>query len=444
MHVLPQLRKLERRYANELQVISIHSPKFPTERETANLRKAVLRLRVEHPVLNDRDFQAWQAYGATAWPTMVFIDPAGNVIGMQPGELTAEILTPIVEHWLTQYREGGLLTGPPLDLVREHERGSGLAFPGKVEYDSASGRLFVADSNNDRILVADLDGAVVRVVGGGGIGADDGPPERATFNQPQGMTVADGALYVADLENHLIRRIDLESWETVTVAGTGEQSRQAPRLNRALAEPLNSPWDVASYDGRLYIAMAGFHQLWLLHPDGSEVGPWAGSGAEGIVDGPRERAELAQPSGLAVGPNGLTFADSESSAVREVTAGTSGRVVTFVGRGLFDFGDADGSRDQARLQHPLDVAWVGDDLFVADTFNHKIKQLFPRMGSVTTLCGGEGYADGPLEGARFNEPGGLCAGPGRSLIVADTNNHAIRMIDLDAREVRTIPISVER
>ena len=167
--------------------------------------------------------------------------------------------------------------------------------------------------------------------------------------------------------------------------------------------------------------MAGFHQLWLLHPDGSEVGPGPAPGRRASVDGPRERAELAQPSGLAVGPNGLTFADSESSAVREVTAGASGRVVTIVGRGLFDFGDADGSRDQARLQHPLDVAWVGDDLFVADTFNHKIKQLYPQLQSASTLCGGEGYTDGPLERPSFNEPGGLCAGPDRSLIVADTN-----------------------
>ena len=87
MHVLPQLRKLERRYPTELQVVSVHSPKFPTERKTENLRRAVLRLRIEHPVVNDAEFLVWSLYSANAWPTMIFIDPNGDVIGRHAGEI---------------------------------------------------------------------------------------------------------------------------------------------------------------------------------------------------------------------------------------------------------------------------------------------------------------------------------------------------------------------
>ncbi|MCZ6706762.1 MAG: alkyl hydroperoxide reductase [Chloroflexi bacterium] len=436
------MRKLERRYPGKLQVVSVHSPKFPTERETEALRAAILRLRIDHPVVNDADFQMWQTYDNRAWPTLLFVDPKGNIIGKHEGEIVAESIDGLIRQWIEQYDQNGDLVGQPLDLTPENAAGSGLLFPGKVHYDDKTGRLFIADSNHDRIVVSNLDGDVEQVIGGADIGRNDGPADVATFNQPQGLALGEGGCWVADVENHSIRRIDLKTWETVTMAGTGTQSYVRPQRGAPMATALNSPWDVAVHDGTLYIAMAGSHQLWSMPLTANDVGPWAGSMAEGIVDGPRAEAELAQPSGLAIGPSGVTFADSESSGVREVTFADE-RVQTFIGRGLFEFGDQDGDRDVAKLQHPLDVAWVGDDLYVADTFNHKIKQVFPGMQQVRTLTGGLGMADGPLSDARFNEPGGLCTGPGHSLIVADTNNHRIRLLDLDQQDVRTIPIDLD-
>ena len=193
--------------------------------------------------------------------------------------------------------------------------------PGKVGWDDASQRLVVADTNNDRILIADLSGAVSLVVGGGEPGLVDGSAAAARFHQPQGVCIDGDAIYVADNENHAIRRIDLPSGEVSTIAGTGIQMRAWARRHAPPAQTdLNSPWDVAVHDGQLYVAMAGIHQIWRMelgHPD-APIATWAGSRAEGIVDGPRVRAELAQPSGLAVSPDGLTFADSESSGVRQV------------------------------------------------------------------------------------------------------------------------------
>jgi len=443
MHVLPQLRKLERRYPTELQVVSVHSPKFPTERKTENLRRAVLRLRIEHPVVNDAEFLVWSLYSANAWPTMIFIDPNGDVIGRHAGEIEAESVVPLVEHWLEQYRDSGLLATTPLKLAREQPTESALSFPGKVAYDAASERLFIADSNRDRIVVGRLNGTVDRIIGGSDIGAEDGSPDIATFNQPQGIAIADDALYVADTENHLIRRVDFTTWKTTTVAGTGAQLRQRPMHGPAREQALNSPWDLAERDGTLYVAMAGIHQIWAMELCSDEIGPWAGTIAEGLVDGPRDRAELAQPSGLSLGADTLTFADSESSAVRQAELGPGGRVDTVTGTGLFDFGDRDGDAASARLQHPLDVAWLDDELYVADSFNHKIKRIYPFTRSVKTLCGGEGYADGTLAEARFREPGGLCRGPGRSLIVADSSNHVVRQVDLARGSVRTVPLQLQ-
>lgn len=441
--MLPQLRKLERRYADTLQIVSVHSPKFPTERETENLRQAILRLRIEHPVLNDADFKYWQTFGARAWPTLYFIDPRGNVIGIHEGELTEDMAAPLIDGWLAEYEDEQILTRKDLGLVRETGRDSALSFPGKVAWDDASERLVVSDSNNDRIIVADIDGKVSQVIGGSEAGFTDGSASEARFNQPQGIEVYGDYVFVADNENHALRRIDLRDGSVTTIAGTGEQARMMPSGEPAIRTALSSPWDVAVHDGDLYIAMAGIHQIWRMplgdHAgDGSYVGPWGGSGREGIVDGPRMQSELAQVSGLAPGPTGLAFADSESSGVREISWDPDGRTTTFIGKtgqgGLFHFGDADGGRSVAKLQHPLDVARVGDELYVADTFNHKVKQVYALTENVNTLVGGHGAALGNFSEVQFDEPGGLTNGPGRSLLVADTNNHRIVQLDLESRQ----------
>ena len=450
--MLPQLRKLERRYADTLQVVSVHSPKFPTERETENLRQAILRLRIEHPVLNDADFKYWQTFGARAWPTLYFIDPRGNVIGIHEGELTEDMAAPLIDGWLAEYESEQVLARRDLSLVRETGRDSALSFPGKVAWDDQTGRLAISDSNNDRIILADIDGNVSHVIGGSAAGLRDGSASEAQFNQPQGVTFYGDFLFVADNENHALRRVDLRDGSVDTIAGTGEQARMLPQGEPASQTALSSPWDVAVHDGDLYIAMAGIHQIWRLPlgdaaGSGSYVGPWGGSGREGIVDGPRMQSELAQVSGLTVGPSGLAFADSESSGVREVSWDPDGQVTTFIGKtgqgGLFHFGDVDGGRSTARLQHPLDVARVGDELFVADTFNHKIKQVYPLTEQVNTVVGGHGDALGSFTDLQLDEPGGLTNGPGRSLFIADTNNHRVVLLDLETRQSREIVLNLD-
>src|SRR5262249_2910871 len=149
-------------------------------------------------------------------------------------------------------------------------------------------------------------------------------------------------------------------------------------------------------------------QLWTYDLAAGTVAPFAGSAREGLRDGPRAEAWLAQPSGLALGAGTLYFADSETSAIRAVDL-ASGGGGTPAGTGLFDFGDVDGVGDQVRLQHPLAVAVDGDGLVVADTYNHRLKRLDPRTRACRTWTGtGEpGLEDGALDAARFYEPSGL-------------------------------------
>jgi DNA-binding beta-propeller fold protein YncE len=441
MHVLPDLKALERKYPRDLVVVGVHSAKFPHERETDAIRQSILRYEIEHPVVNDQAFQVWRSYAVRAWPTLMVVDPEGYVYGAVSGEGHLEDLDETVAHLAERARAEGRLNESPLSGIIERE-GAGataLAFPGKVLADEATGRLFIADSNHNRIVIADLVGQVQAVAGAGAQGAADGTFDVATFHHPQGMAADGEALYVADTENHLIRRLDLRQGTVETVAGTGRQARGPGGAGKGRDVALNSPWDLARAGRELYMAMAGSHQVWVMDLDTAEVRPFAGTGREALMDGPREMGALAQPSGLATDGKVLYVADSETSAVRQVELGARGALRTLVGLDLFEFGDVEGVGSQVRLQHPLGVALAGGTVYVADTYNHKIKELDPATGACQTFAGTgrPGFDDGPAAEAEFREPGGLSVAGGR-LYVADTNNHAIRVVDLATREVETL------
>ncbi|HVF10955.1 MAG TPA: hypothetical protein VNA16_09145, partial [Abditibacteriaceae bacterium] len=198
-------------------------------------------------------------------------------------------------------------------------------------------------------------------------------------------------------------------------------------------------WDLQLVGSTLFIAMAGPHQIWALDLNTKRVAPYAGSGAEARRDGGLTAAAFAQPSGLATDGQRLFVADSESNIIRAVDLPEHGNQVrTLAGGDLFDFGDVDGNGNAVRLQHPLGAAFKDGVLYIADTYNHKIKTLDPLSGRVQTfLGGGRGNRDGAQP--QFYEPGGLSIA-GDKLYVADTNNHAIRIVNLETKTVATLAL----
>ena len=413
MHVLRDLKTLEARFPDELVIVGIHSPKFTNEKNTDHLRRILIRYEIEHPVANDADMAIWRRYGAQAWPTRIIIDPAGNLVGTAMGEGNLEGFVSAIRTVVRVFDERGEINREllPLDLERRRHQDRPLLYPGKVLADGASNRLFISDSNHNRIVVADLAGRVIETVGSGFAGDADGIFTQARFRRPQGLALDGQLLYVADTENNKVRVIDFESRVVHTLGETA----------------LSSPWDLALKKGILLVAMAGVHQLWVIDLLHDQAFPYAGNGQEARADGPITEASFAQPSGLALQGDTLFVADAESNCIRLVALPPVNTVATLAGGDLFEFGDADGKGDRARFQHPLAVAVDGNRVLIADTYNHKIKALDPRNGAVTTIA--EGFA----------EPGGLSVA-GRTLFVADTNNHAIKTIDLDTRKVSTLEL----
>jgi sugar lactone lactonase YvrE len=432
LHVLPILRALEERHRDDpLVVIGVHSGKFDEERDPARIREALGRHDVRHPVAVDDGRRLWHAYTIRAWPTLVLVRPDGIIAWTASGEPDPAALEARIAEELAAARRAGTLArhrserGPVPVPAREQ----GLRYPGKVAV-APDGGLAIADSGHHRVVVAASDGHTLAVAGSGRRGFVDGRFEAAAFDDPQGLCWDGELLWVADTQNHALRRIDLRAGMVETVAGTGRLGggRFPDRPAPARSVDLRSPWDVVREGDTLYVAMAGMHQIWTLDLGTEIFGPWAGMGVEALIDGPLGAAAFAQPSGLALsedssGRRWLYVADAESSAVRAIDI-EAGRVMTLVGEGLFDFGDVDGPGglgERARLQHGLGVAVGRGGLVVADTYNHKVKRI-------TITGGGPREVHTVYRGAGelvLAEPGGLGWAPDGSLVVADTNHHRL-------------------
>ncbi len=437
MHILPDLAFLEHKYANDPVVfIGVHSAKFTNEASPETIRAAIHRYEIAHPVVIDDEMKLWQAYSIRSWPTVVVINAQGYVVGSVAGENNRDALDQMIAQSLAQGRADGTLAAQPMQIERDGfvRSASGLAFPGKVFADAELRRLFIADSNHNRIVIAEWPDAsgrakVVRAVGSGEIGAADGSADQATFHHPQGLVTGQGNLYVCDTENHLIRKIDLETYDVSTVVGTGKMTYDFAGGRMGRQQGINSPWDVVREGSTLYVAMAGQHQIWRIDLPVGFSRALAGTGRENIADGPTETSAFSQPSGICMMGGKLYVADSEVSAIRCIDLATE-RVSTILGEGLFSFGDVDGVFPKAKLQHPLGVTAYGASLLVADTYNHKIKLVDPAARSARTILGdGKPGTQTPAGGPAFFEPGGLCVAADE-LFVADTNNHRVIQLNL--------------
>jgi thiol-disulfide isomerase/thioredoxin len=415
-HILPDLHRLDQKYGNQLVVISVHSAKFEREGEAKNIRDAVLRTNIEHPVLVDKGMRVWDEYTVKAWPTLVLVAPDGRVANQLAGEGHYDELDKQIGSLVSTFRARKELNETPLKLTLERAKTAQtpLFYPGKVA--ASDGVIVVADSSHNRLVVSDQSGTTLATIGSGEAGLSNGSFQTATFWNPQGVFVDGEKIYVADTNNHAIRLVDLAAKTVSTLAGTGKQAAYMATGGPAKTSALSSPWDVLRVNDALYIAMAGNHQIWRLDLKSNVVAPWAGDGNEARRDGNRQSASFAQPSGLASDGKNLFVADAESSCIRRVDFAT-GQVQTLAGGDLFDFGDRDGVGNAARFQHPLGLALQDGQLYISDAYNGKVKQLDPATGRVKTVLSG------------LAEPGGL-AFDGNRLLVADTAHQVVKSVDL--------------
>jgi thiol-disulfide isomerase/thioredoxin/sugar lactone lactonase YvrE len=390
LHVLDELRPLEEKYGDAIVVIGVHSPKFEHERDPEALAAAVERYGVHHPVVDDGDMHVWQQYAAKAWPTLAVVDPEGYLVASMAGEGHAEGLARLIDELITKHEANGTLHRGDGPYVPPPAPESLLRFPGKV-IELPSKNLLVSDSARHSLVELSPDGErLVRRIGSGVRGEPFSEPQGLVLLPASVAAIAGYDVVVADTVNHQLRGFDTGTGEVTLVAGSGRPWRSAvdDHAHDALAADLSSPWDLAWFDDRVVIAMAGIHQLWWFDPIKRTVGVYAGTTVEALRDGPIPDVWMAQPSGLSVGPDGkrLWIADSETSALRFVEDGV---MHTAVGQGLFDFGHVDGLAGEALFQHPLGVAALADgSVLVADTYNGAVRRFDPASNEVSTVDSG--------------------------------------------------------
>ncbi|GHA63210.1 thioredoxin-like domain-containing protein [Pontibacter akesuensis] len=425
-HIVPDLKRLEEEFADVLVVVGVHSAKFDAEKQNETILQAIRKFGIDHPVVNDADYQLWNQYGIRAWPTTVLIDPNGKVIGQHAGEGVYSTVKPYLEQLIEQF--ANQLNREPIRFHVEHaaaQQASPLYFPSKLISDD-EGNIYLSDSGHNRILKLDQQGQVLEVIGSGKQGFANGSYADATFYEPHGLALHGAILYVADAKNNAIRKVNLHTKQVSTAAGTGELGYYF--LDDKRGEPVNpnSPWDLLILEDYLYIANAGNHQILRMDLATEQVYRFAGSGREALTDGPLHEAAFNQPSGLASNGPVLFVADAEASAIRTVNTKT-GMVLTPLGRGLFDFGDEDGHVDDALLQHCVGVENIDSNIYIADTYNGKIKVLDLGRQRVRTLASG------------LHEPNDIMFLNGQ-LWATSTNSHQLFTIDIHNGEKQEVQV----
>ena len=443
LHVIDELRPLEQKYRDILTVIGIHSPKFQREREFSAVADAVERYQVDHPVLSDPDLVLWRQYAIRAWPTLVLVDPEGYVVAQAAGEGQTSALDMVIEQLAEVHEQRGTLrhgNGPCVPPVAES---STLRFPAKAIVLPAerTGRetdtLLVADAGHHQLVELGLDGdTVLRRIGSGVRGRNDGAAEAATFAEPGSVALlptglTDYDVLVADTANHLLRGVRLSDGAVVATLDLGAAMERLETITGPVP-PVPSPWDLLWWPARglVVVAAAGVHLLLAVEPRDGAVSILAGTTVEGLRDGPAADAWLAQPSGLAVDGNQMWFVDAETSALRKIDV--DGEVITAVGEGLFDFGFVDGVGPEARLQHPLGVTLLGDGtLAVSDTYNGAIRRYDPWTGQVSTLA------------TELAEPSGALL-VGEDLVVVESAAHRLVRPVPRSELVSGTPMQTER
>ncbi|MCF8539635.1 MAG: NHL domain-containing thioredoxin family protein, partial [Candidatus Nanopelagicales bacterium] len=403
--------------------------KFEFEKNPQSVLSAVHRHGIQHPVLNDPLMSTWQAYGVRAWPTLVLIDPHGDIVATWSGEGHSHAIAATIRGLLPQ-AGGALIRGTGL-YAAEDELSSAYLQPGKIEILDTE-NVLVSDSGHHSLAIAPTaePNSPSERIGSGERGFRDGDFTSAMFNEPYGAALVPHHLVdqvgyhvvVADTVNHALRGINLVTKTVITVAGTGSQWRPGdPTEGSALSTPLSTPWDVAWHGDLCIIAMAGDHRIWAFDPANSDLRVIAGTSQEGLVDNESGEAWFAQPSAVCSDGNSVWIVDSETSALRELG---NNMVTTRIGAGLFDFGHIDGAAGDARLQHPLGLALHPDgSLYIADTYNGAIRVFDPDTQTVATVA------------RDLAEPSDLCITSDRTaILVVESARSAVTRIPLANRE----------
>jgi len=436
---MEDLSQLQKEFPQIRVIISLN-PKFDFPKDHDDILFELEKRQIPLPLYVDRSFKLWECMEVEYWPTTMFFGPRGNLLEKKEGRLNIKELRSSLPEVINRL-------GPYLDADAEPFYGmppgrwnkrTVLEYPAGLAVNENESMIFVSDQLGNRVLGLTMDGNVMYCIGNGEEGFKDGTLEQARLNGPRGMAMdsENFILYIADSENHAIRKVDLINDEITTIMGVGQPARRMANKIVGTSSPINYPSDLLLIGNDLYVSMLGSNQILKMDVRTEVAETLAGTGTFGFSNGDAYKADLAAPSGLSKDPSGaIFFTDAQASALRYVD---ENRVETSVGEGIFTFGYSDGKKEEIKMRFPNGIASHADEIYVADTYNHCLRVIEPFKKKSETVAGDHdiaGYRNGftPL----FNQPMDV-ATLGSSLIIADAGNGAIRTLDLQTGEVGSI------
>ena len=424
-NALKYLRQIRNKHPH-IEVVSVYIPYYKAERKDSTARMLISQYATSLITVTDMERNMANLYGAGDRPTLVFIDPKGRIVTRHYGEFAPNGLENIVQTMLTEY-EGFDLLGELPSLI-EHEKenlkteANSIRFPTEVAF--ANDQIYVTDSTNGRIVVTDCEGNLKLTMAL--------PREGISAPTATGLAVVGDEIYVTDSSNGYVYRTNSNGNEFAMYASR-EQLSYGLR-DRALPIPIS----LVPFDNDLYITVVGTNQVRKL--------PLTTVGEEGMENQLVDAIEgagykLIQPAGITASRSNLFVVDSAASTVSVVNPRPEGRMIKLIGGSQDQSGDLDAVGDEARMQFPTGIAYSDDILYVADTYNNKIKRVNLRSLKTDTIAGdgGAGHRDGDASQAQFNHPRGLTVS-GDMIYIADTSNHAVRGLDLNSGTVQTLVI----
>lgn len=311
----------------------------------------------------------------------------------------------------------------------------------------AQGNIYIADQSNHRIRKVDAKtGLMTTFAGNGSVGfsGDGAAATNAQLNSPSGLTIhSNGDFYIADSGNNRVRKIDAKTGIITTFAGNGS-STFAGDGGQASQASLRFPISlVFDNTGNLFIGDLSNHRIRKIDKQTNIISTVVGSGRGYSGDnGPATSAVLDTPAGFAMDANGnIYIADSHNNRIRKVDA-TTQVITTIAGDGVADISGDGFQAINARLNRPNSVALdANGNIYIADRGNNKIRKITVSTGVISTVAGlgldtfsGDG---GPAVNAQLNAPTGLTITNG-NIYVADLSNHRVRKIDLNTGIITSI------
>ncbi len=430
IQALPEIKKIEKEFGNKLLIIGIHSGKFDNEKDVAAIRKAIVKYDINYPVLHDPDLKIWNNFALKSWPTFIVINPHGNIEKIVVGEDNLGKIRKNIRKLASRFKYEINRDPVPLALEKNNIIGNVLTFPTKIEYAANFSYktrkipvLFISNSGANSIIASSLTGETVLKIGSGKEGFEDGSLGVASFSKPRGLLFDGKKLYVADSGNNALRMVDFENGMVSTLVGSGKKGKIiSDSYMEAKNVDLASPNDIAFFPNKDVIAIAntGSNQILGYNIDKKTIAVLAGNGAAGMAQN-----TLAEPSALAPYQDRLYFLDAASSSLRVLDK--NGSIKTLVGQGVNKFGNKNGDKEVALMQHPIGLMVDDTGAYIADSFNHIIRKYSFSTNKISDLIGNhkKGDALGSASATELDEPDGIAAVLNNFYIVDSNNNRVL-------------------